>query len=187
MIGDRFHRRHQKSAISKGGIMFGNQGLTAAKFDTNVRAMRGTVMGLPVTNLSTESDFYVGLPAGFNAVPTGVLAQDVLEPGYPMTSELWLDPSTGNPINGSIPPLPFVAQGRAWGLIISAPEAEAIAADTTIQAEDDVVIADAYGRVTSIRSVTAGTTAYVVGKAKYPPTAQNQKIRIQVNLHQVKV
>ena len=167
--------------------MLGNQGLTAAKFDTNIRALRGTVMSLPVTNLSTESDFYVGLPSGFNTVPTGVLSQDVVEPGYPLTSELWLDPTSGNPINGSVPPSPFVSQGRAWGLVISAAEAEVIAADTSIQAEDDVVIADAYGRVTSIRNVTTGSTAYVVGKAKYPPSAANQKIRISVNLHQTKV
>jgi hypothetical protein len=161
--------------------------LTAAKFDTNIRALRGTVMSLPVTNLATESDFYVGMPSGFNVVPTGVLLQDVVEPGYPLTSELWLDPNTGNPINGTTPPSPFISQGRAWGLIISAAEAEVIAADTTIQAEDDVVIADAYGRVTSIRNVTTGNTAYVVGKAKYPPTAANQKIRIQVSLRQEKV
>jgi len=167
--------------------MLGNQGLTAAKFDTNIRALRGTVMSLPVSNPSTESDFYVGLPTGFNTVPTGVLAQDVVEPGYPLTSELWLDPNTSNPVNGSTPPSPFVSQGRAWGLIINAPEAEVIAADTTIQAEDDVVIADANGRVTSIRSVTTGNTAYVVGKAKYPSTAVNQRIRIQVSLRQTKV
>ena len=167
--------------------MLGNQGLTAAKFDANIRALRGTVMSLPVSNTSTESDFYVGLPSGFNTVATGVLSQDVVEPGYPLTSELWLDPNSGNPINGSVPPSPFVSQGRAWGLIVSAAEAEVIAADTTIQAEDDVVIADAYGRVTSIRNVTAGTTANVVGKAKYPPTAVNQKIRIQVSLRQTKV
>src|ERR1019366_4093048 len=102
--------------------MFGNQGLTAAKFDTNIRALRGTVMGLPVTNPSTETDFYVGLPSAFNAVATGVLTQDVVEPGYPLTSEMWLDPNTSNPINGSVPPSPFVAQGRAWGLVVSAPE-----------------------------------------------------------------
>ena len=167
--------------------MLGNQGLTAAKFDTNIRALRGTVMSLPVSNPSTESDFYVGLPSGFNTVPTGVLSMDVVEPGYPVSSELWLDPNTSNPINGSTPPSPFVSQGRAWGLIVSASEAEVIAADTTIQAEDDVVIADAYGRVTSIRNVTTGSTAYVVGKAKYPPTAVNQKIRIQVSLRQTKV
>jgi hypothetical protein len=167
--------------------MLGNQGLTAAKFDTNIRALRGTVMSLPVSNPSTESDFYVGLPSGFNVAPTGVLAQDVVEPGYPLTSELWLDPNSGNPINGTVPPSPFISQGRAWGLIINAPEAEVIAADTTIQAEDDVVIADAYGRVTSIRNVTTGNTAYVVGKAKYPPTAVNQRIRIQVSLRQTKV
>jgi hypothetical protein len=116
-----------------------------------------------------------------------VLSQDVVEPGYPLTSELWLDPNTNNPITGSVPPSPFVSQGRAWGLILNAAEAEVIAADTTIQAEDDVVIADAYGRVTSIRNVTTGSTAYVVGKAKYPPTAVNQKIRIQVSLRQTKV
>jgi hypothetical protein len=167
--------------------MLGNQGLTAAKFDTNIRALRGTVMSLPVSNPSTESDFYVGLPSGFNTVPTGVLSMDVVEPGYPVSSELWLDPNTSNPINGSTPPSPFVSQGRAWGLIVSASEAEVIAADTTIQAEDDVVIADAYGRVTSIRNVTSCNTAYVVGKAKYPPTAANQRIRIQVSLRQEKV
>jgi hypothetical protein len=167
--------------------MLGNQGLAAAKFDTNIRALRGTVMSLPVSNPSTESDFYVGLPTGFNTVPTGVLSQDVVEPGYPLTSELWLDPNTSNPINGSTPPSPFVSQGRAWGMVVNAPEAEVIAADTTIQAEDDVVIADAYGRVTSIRSVTTGNTANVVGKAKYAPTAVNQRIRIQVSLRQTKV
>src|SRR5579872_3173108 len=167
--------------------MLGHQGLAAAKFDTNIRALRGTVMSLPVSNPTTESDFYVGLPSGFNSVPTGVLSQDVVEPGYPLSSEMWLDPSTNNPINGSTPPSPFVAQGRAWGLTISAPEAEVIAADTTIQAEDDVVIADAYGRVTSIRNVTTGNTANVVGKAKYASTVINQRIRIQVSLRQTKV
>ena len=167
--------------------MLGNQGLTAAKFDTNVRALRGTVMSLPVTNPTTESDFYIGLPSGANAQPVGVLAQDVVEPGYPLTSEMWLDPNTSNPINGSTPPSPFVSQGRAWGLVVSAPEAEVIAADPTILAEDDVVIADAYGRVTSIRNVTAGNPAYVVGKAKYPSGAVNQRIRIQVSLRQTKV
>jgi hypothetical protein len=167
--------------------MLGTQGLTAAKFDANIRALRGTVMSLPVSNPSTEADFYVGLPSGLNAVPTGVLAQDVVEPGYPATAELWLDPNTGNPVNGTVPPSPFVAQGRAWGLIVLAPEAEVIAADTTIQAEDDVVIADAYGRVTSVRNVATGTTANVVGKAKYAATAVNQRIRIQVSLRQSKV
>jgi hypothetical protein len=167
--------------------MLGNQGLTAAKFDTNIRALRGTVMSLPVSNPSTESDFYVGLPSGFNTVPTGVLSMDVVEPGYPVSSELWLDPNTNNPINGSTPPSPFVSQGRAWGLIVSAPEAEVIAADTTIQAEDDVVIADAYGRVTSIRNGSVGTMYYCVGRAKYPATAVNQRIRISVTLQQVKL
>jgi hypothetical protein len=167
--------------------MLGNQGLAAAKFDTNIRALRGTVMSLPVTNLSTESDFYVGLPSGANVQPTGVLAQDVVEPGYPMTSELWLDPNTGNPINGTIPPSPFISQGRAWGLIVNAPEAEVIAADTTIQADDLVYIADAYGRVTSIRNGSVGTMYYCVGRAKYPATAVNQHIRISVTLQQVKL
>jgi len=161
--------------------------MTAAKFDTNVRALRGTVMGLPVTNLSTESDFYVGLPTGANAPPVGVLAQDVVEPGYPLTAELWLDPNSGNPINGTVPPSPFVSQGRAWGLITAASEAEVIAADTTIQADDLVYIADAYGRVTSIRNGSVGTMYYCVGRAKYPSTAVNQRLRITVTLQQVKL
>jgi hypothetical protein len=167
--------------------MLGNQGMTAAKFDTNIRALRGTVMGLPVTNLSTESDFYMGLPTGANVQPVGVLAQDVVEPGYPLTAELWLDPNTGNPINGTTPPSPFVSQGRAWGLINSAPEAEVIAADTTIQADDLVYIADSYGRVTSIRNGSVGTMYYCVGRAKYASTAVNQRIRISVTLQQVKL
>jgi hypothetical protein len=167
--------------------MLGNQGLTAAKFDTNIRALRGTVMSLPVTNLSTESDFYAALPTGANVPPTGVLAQDVVEPGYPLTSELWLDPNSGNPINGSTPPAPFVSQGRAWGLITVASEAEVIAADTTIQADDLVYIADAYGRVTSIRNGSVGTMYYCVGRAKYAATAVNQRIRISVTLQQMKL
>ncbi len=167
--------------------MHGTEGMTAAKFDTNVRALRGTVMGLPVTNLSTESDFYVGLPTGANAPPVGVLAQDVVEPGYPLTAELWLDPNSGNPINGTVPPSPFVSQGRAWGLITAASEAEVIAADTTIQADDLVYIADAYGRVTSIRNGSVGTMYYCVGRAKYPSTAVNQRLRITVTLQQVKL
>jgi hypothetical protein len=167
--------------------MLGNQGLTAAKFDANVRALRGTVMSLPVTNPTTESDFYMGLPTGANVQPVGVLAQDVVEPGYPLTSELWLDPNSGNPINGTVPPSPFISQGRAWGLITFAPEAEVIAADTTIQADDLVYIADAYGRVTSIRNGSVGTMYYCVGRAKYPSTAVNQRIRISVTLQQVKL
>ena len=167
--------------------MLGNQGLTAAKFDTNIRALRGTVLGLPVTNLSTESDFYAGLPTGANVQPVGVLSQDVVEPGYPLTGELWLDPITGIPINGSTPPSPFVSLGRAWGLIVSAPDAEVIAADTTIQADDLVYIADAYGRVTSLRNGVTGTMYYCVGRAKYPSTAVNQRIRISVTLQQVKL
>jgi hypothetical protein len=167
--------------------MLGNDGLTAAKFDTNIRALRGTVMSLPATNPTTESDFYVGLPSGANVQPVGVLAQDVVEPGYALTSELWLDPNSGNPINGTVPPSPFVSQGRAWGLITAAPEAEVIAADTTIQADDLVYVADAYGRVTSIRNGSAGTMYYCVGRAKYPSTAINQRIRISVTLQQVKL
>jgi len=167
--------------------MHGNAGLAAAKFDSNIRALRGTVMGLPVNNASTESDYYVALPSGQNVQPVGVLAQDVVEPGYPLTSELWLDPTTSNPINGSSPPAPFNSQGKAWALITFSPEAEVIAADTTIQQGDEVIIADGYGRVTSIRNLSAGTTAFVVGKAKYAPTAQNQRIRIAVALRQVKV
>ena len=167
--------------------MLGTQGLTAAKFDTNIRALRGTVMGLPVTNLSTESDFYVGLPTGANVPPVGVLAQDVVEPGYPLTSELWLDPTSGNPLNGTTPPSPFSSQGRAWALITAGSEAEVIAADTTIQADDLVYIADTYGRVTSIRNGATGTMYYCVGRAKYPSTAVNQRIRISVTLQQVKL
>ena len=167
--------------------MLGNEGLTAAKFDTNIRALRGTVMSLPVTNPTTESDFYVGLPSGANVQPVGVLSQDVVEPGYPLTSELWLDANTGNPVNGTTPPSPFVSQGRAWGLITTAAEAEVIAADTTIQADDLVYIADAYGRVTSIRNGSVGTMYYCVGRAKYPSTAVNQRIRISVTLQQVKL
>ena len=167
--------------------MLGNEGMTAAKFDTNIRALRGSVMGLPVTNPTTESDFYMGLPSGANVQPVGVLAQDVVEPGYPLTSELWIDPNTSNPVNGTTPPSPFVSQGRAWGLITAASEAEVIAADTTIQADDLVYIADAYGRVTSIRNGSVGTMYYCVGRAKYPSTAINQRIRISVTLQQVKL
>jgi hypothetical protein len=101
--------------------------------------------------------------------------------------ELWLDPNTGNPINGTTPPSPFVSQGRAWGLITAATEAEVIAADTTIQADDLVYVADAYGRVTSIRNGSVGTMYYCVGRAKYPATAVNQRIRISVTLQQVKL
>ena len=90
-------------------MSMGNQGVTAAKLDVDIRCLRGTVMGLPVYNLSTESDRYMGLPAGFNAVPMGVLGQDVVEPGYQLTSEMWLDPVTGTPINGSTPPAPFIS------------------------------------------------------------------------------
>lgn len=173
--------------------MYGNIGTTAAKLDLNVRVLRGTVMSLPVTNQTTESDYYVGLPTqGPNSVPTGVMSQDVVEPGYPLTSETWLDPNTGNPINGSVPPAPFVAGGapgigKAWGLHRGgAQEVEVIAADATITQDCDVVIADNYGRVTNISALGAGVTANVVGRAKYLSSAPNQRIRIMLNLHQVK-
>jgi hypothetical protein len=160
---------------------------TAAKFDTNIRALRGTVMSLPVNNPSTESDYYVGLPtAGVNSVPTGVLAQDVVEPGYPITSELFNDPNTGNPINGSVPPSPFISQGRAWGLHRNGDDIEVIAADTTLTQDCDVIVADNYGRVTNISAIGVGQTANVIGRAKYASTAVNQRVRIILNMHQVK-
>ena len=171
--------------------MFGNIGSTAAKLDTNTRVLRGTVMSVPVNNATTESDYYVGLPAGLNAVPTGVMGQDVVEPGYPLTSETWLDPNTGNPITGSVPPSPFVSGGapgigKAWLLHRGEQEVEMIAADTTITQDCDLVIADSYGRVTNISTLGVGVTANVVGRAKYAASAVNQKIRATVFLHQVK-
>jgi len=39
--------------------------------DVDIRCLRGTVMGLPVYNLSTESDRYMGLPAGFKRRANG--------------------------------------------------------------------------------------------------------------------
>jgi len=96
-------------------------------------------------------------------------------------------PNTGTAITARRLPHRFVSQGRAWGLITAATEAEAIAADTTIQADDLVYVADAYGRVTSIRNGSVGTMYYCVGRAKYPATAVNQRIRISVTLQQVKL
>ncbi len=98
-----------------------------------------------------------------------------------------MTPTPATPSTELVPPSPFVSQGRAWGLITAAPEAEVIAADTTIQADDLVYVADAYGRVTSIRNGSAGTMYYCVGRAKYPSTAVNQRIRISVTLQQVKL
>jgi len=167
-------------------MAFGNEGLTAAKFDTNIRALRGTVMGLPVTNPSTESDFYVGLPSGSNAQPLGVLLQDVVEPGYPVTSATApvSDPVLGT-VNGSTPPAPFTSQGRAWALCTNGAEVEVIAADTTVVAGGLVIIADAYGRVTNCPAIS-GTTYYTVGRAKYASTAANQRVRISVELQTYK-
>jgi hypothetical protein len=161
-------------------------GRQAAKFSSNVRALRGTVMGLGTgANVSTESDFYVDLPSGLNVQPVGVLAQDVVEPGYPLTSEVWLDPNSGNPVNGSVPPSPFSSQNKAWGVVTAeaSDEQEFIAADATITAGCDLVIADAYGRVTNASAVAPGNNAYVVGSAKYPSSAPNQRIRGSVNIH----
>ena len=152
--------------------MLGNQGLTAAKFDANVRAVRGTIMSLPSVNTSSESDFYVGLPTGSNVKALGVLMQDVVEPGNTITSET--DPST---VTGTTPPAPFLSNGRAWALCTLASEVEAIAADTTFAAEDLLIIADVYGRVTKCPA-TVGTTYYVVGAAKYAAAAANQRVRI---------
>jgi len=64
-------------------MALGTEGLTAAKMDLNIRAMRGTVMGLPVNNLSTESDFYMGLPSGFNAQPMACWLRMSWSPAIP--------------------------------------------------------------------------------------------------------
>jgi hypothetical protein len=168
--------------------MYGNVGTTAAKFDANIRALRGTVMGLPSVNATTESDYYVGMPTAANAIPTGVLGQDVVEPGYPLTSEMWLDPNTGNPINGSVPPAPFISGGavgigKAWELHRgNGQEVEVIAADTTITQDCVLVIADAYGRVTNGTNFPGGTKLNQVGRAKYASTAVNQRIRMTLDL-----
>jgi len=97
-----------------------------------------------------------------------------------------LTPSPAIPSTAPSHPLLLFPRPRL-GLITFAPEAEVIAADTTIQADDLVYIADTYGRVTSIRNGTVGTMYYCVGRAKYPSTAINQRIRISVTLQQVKL
>lgn len=162
----------------------------AAKFDANIRALRGTVMTATlVNNTTTESDYYVALPTAANAIPAGVLAQDVVEPGYPVTSETLVasDPVLGN-VNGSTPAPPFISNGRAWALIVEGDEVEVICSDISVVAESPLVIADAYGRVCTpaTAGVTSGNVANIIGRAKYPCTVVNQKIRMIVNKQTVK-
>jgi len=78
-------------------------------------------------------------------------------------------------------------QARAWELVTGASEMEVIAADLTITANCDLVIADGYGRVTNATNVGVGSYAYVVGKAKYAPTAVNQRIRASIMPRTVKM
>ncbi|MGA3325967.1 MAG: hypothetical protein ABSF45_15960 [Terriglobia bacterium] len=153
----------------------------AAKLASNIRMMRGSVM--MVSTKSTENDFYMDIPTGWNAPPVGVLAQDVNEPGLPWTSES--DPTDASIGNGTTPTAPFTSSDRAWAVDVAGDDCEVIAADTSFAPGDLLICADVYGRVTKLAG-RAGLTYHTVGRAKYAASAVNQRGRATIKLEDVK-
>lgn len=154
--------------------MEGNLGPIAARLDTNVRVVRGTVMTPGTVNTSTQSDIYVALPSGANGVFAGVAAEDFLETGYKFDSTV--DPST---VTGTTPVLPYDLQGKRIP-IVRRGRFPLIAAGS-IADRSFVKIADHYGRVTAVGGESSGTVVNVVGQALHPASAVNDIVEVDVH------
>jgi len=151
-----------------------------ALLDANKRVVRGTAMGLPSTNTSTQTAFYVALPTGQNVACEGVMVEDAVETGFSLTSTT--DPTT---VTGTTPASPYDLRKRSWALARDG-RVWCIAYDGNINQGDMVIIGDTYGRVQSSTAIAAGNTVNVVGRALNKSNAANDAILVDLALSQFK-
>ncbi len=156
--------------------MAGINGLTVAfRAQQNQRIYKFTALVKDATD-TTQNQQYAGLPAGANAAGVlGVLVEHFVEPNYFVPQAT--DPTT---VTGTTPVL-YNLKGRGITLQVNG-IARCIAAGAVNQG-DQLVIADAYGRVNNLAnlSIAAGTKVYPVGIAQNTTQNVNDIVEVLLN------
>jgi hypothetical protein len=159
--------------------MAGLGGLVLAfKADANVRIAKFTVLVKSVTNTSTQTARFAAVPSGANAAGiVGVTIEHFVEPNYFVKEGT--DPST---VTGTTPTL-YNLQGRPVQLQMNG-YAKCYAAGAVNQG-DELLVADAYGRVNNIANlgIASGTKVYVVGIAQNSTVNVNDVVEVLLSFY----
>jgi hypothetical protein len=144
--------------------MAGINGLTEGfRSDANVRINKFAALVKSTVNSSTRTAKYAAVPAETNAAGfLGVLVDHFVEPNYFVPQG-----TVSTTVTGTTPTL-YSLQGKGMTLQVNG-KARFICASAVNQG-DELIIADAYGRVQT-NNVATGGVAYVVGIAEHSTAA----------------
>jgi glutamate synthase domain-containing protein 3 len=140
--------------------MAGINGLTEGfRADANVRINKFAAMVKSVANTSNRTAKYAAVPTASNAAGfLGVLVDHFVEPNYFVP-----EGTVSTTVTGTVPTL-YNMMGKGMTLQVNG-KARFICASAVNQG-DELIIADAYGRVMT-NNITTGNVAYVVGIAEH--------------------
>jgi hypothetical protein len=159
--------------------MAGLLGLVLAfKADANKRIAKFTVLVKSSANTSGQTARFAAIPGGSNAAGiVGVTIEHFLEPNYFVKEGT--DPTT---VTGTTPVL-YNLQGRPVQVQMNG-YAKCIAAGAVNQG-DELLVADAYGRVNNITNlgISAGTLVYVVGIAQNATANANDIVEVLLSFY----
>ncbi len=163
--------------------MAGTNGLVIAfKADASKRIAKFTTLVKSSLNPSDQRNRYAAVPAGVNAAGVlGVTIEHFLEPNFFVKEGT--DPST---VTGTVPVL-YSLTGRPIPLQVNG--YTKLYAAGAVNQGDELVIADAFGRVTNIAGagLLAGATAFVVGKAQNNTAAVNDVVEVLLSFYEKRV
>ena len=144
--------------------MAGINGLAVGfRADANVRINKFVAMVKSTVNTSTRTARYAAVPAAANAQGfLGVLVDHFVEPNYFVQ-----EGTVSTTVTGTTPTL-YNMQGKGMTLQVNG-KARFICASAVNQG-DELIIADAYGRVQT-NNIATGTVANVVGIAEHSTSA----------------
>jgi hypothetical protein len=153
--------------------MAGINGLCVGfRADANVRINKFAALVKSTVNTSTQQAKYAALPAGSNAPGfMGVLVDHFVEPNYFVP-----EGTVSTTVTGTTPTL-YNMQGKGMSLQVNG-KARFICASAVNQG-DELIIADAYGRVQT-NNVATGSVAYVVGIAEHSTSAAEDIVQALV-------
>ena len=140
--------------------MAGINGLAVGfRADANLRINKFVAMVKSSTNTSTRTAKYAAVPTGANAAGfLGTLVDHFVEPNYFVP-----EGTLSTTVTGTAPTL-YNMQGKSMTLQVNG-KARFICASAVNQG-DELIIADAYGRVQT-NNISTGNVAYVVGIAEH--------------------
>jgi len=160
--------------------MAGINGLAEGfRSDANVRINKFVAMVKSTANTSTRTAKYAAVPAAANAQGfLGVLVDHFVEPNYFVP-----EGTVSTTVTGTTPTL-YAMQGKGMTLQVNG-KARFICASAVNQG-DELIIADAYGRVQT-NNVSTGTVANVVGIAEHSTAAAEDIVEALVQVYSKKM